>query len=853
MNARFIRLFTTIAISCTLVAANAEDAYQKPLSADDPNYTYEDVGKPVEPGANSLTFDSSDFGMEGPLSVEGTYSSEFGYIVTAMYNQMMGQYNAIGLLADYGDEENRFDITWANQFAAHQRMKFSFERLEQDLDFTYDSGDTSERIAQYSGGAGYQYLFDKGRLNDVEFSGYYAKADSEDLSTVRFVDSSDGNTYDNYRHIAGATSQGLAATLDVLPWRASMMGLGLNYDDVNYDNKYDDIDADNRSGFGFTWSLEQLVTGHLKLELAASQRETNDDYSAKMSTLARVTPTSDIELGLNGERIIGQDSASNDTRLSVEVSYYLDDSYRNHTYSVDSSTNNSLNTWAAQSLAYMDQVLAAADQKTVLVGNALSDEANAVLQSSEDNAVTLQAGIVNSINVEPYIERLNVDTDNKTVEVIGGPDNVTFTYHQAQGLLVSDQVVPSEDIGKEYPPLIMLFVDNKDMATSSKSELARDAGKVVMRVNVAAASNIPFPNPNFSGDFDVTVGSSFTTGTLYLSQWVDGATDATTLFENPSTTDQDMILTNVVGLPAYGLSCTGCESNQANTTQTITISADKVSSSFPADDGLEVSMIGCNTSICSSSAQTIEFTEESTATAPTVTGTTITSPVATAGSSYGGYKFVDEGDITIGSGDINTSKSSYTIYKSTDTTTPITDSGMDVKFTSSEATLEGTPATSYAGDTFDIVVCVKNTESSDTVCNDVDSDPFVLAIGEESTTTQTLTCPSNSNAENGSSSVTQTDDPNGTTYTFYRKKGGSGPNKLISATLKNKNGERQLTCQYTDGIIDDNYVVATPTDSSEGGLILPSDAETGEGNWSGNSCDASTNNKVSDCVITFNE
>lgn len=552
-------LASTFVFTGALADANTTYSTGNSYTVTDPDFPdanpseadYNQVGKPVQDGPDSLTFSNQDFNVFNPVKVSGTYSSAFGYELEAAYTRLLNSTNAISLLGSYSGQENRIDITWAHAWNARQRTKISVERLSQELDFDYDSGSVSEWVPQYAVGAGYQYLFDQGWLNAMELSGYYAQAESQDLDTVRFT-GDDGYLYDNYRHIAGATSKGLAVTADVLPWQTAMLSLGLNYDEVAYDTKYEDTDAEDSKGLGFTLGLEQILSKHSKFELTASQRETYDTYSAKVSVL---TPNN-MELGVMTEATMGNDN-TNENRYSVDFAYYIDDDSRYETgYSVGAAaSSSSLASWAAESLAYMNLVLAAADQKTVRVVSVSDSNSDNELQSSEPT-INLVAGSINTVSIANYLDSSNLTAEQTSAEpkIYGGPANVTFSYKQETKSLVTEQEVPEEDAGQESKPLVVLFPQNgAEAKVVSPVDAIKNKLKNSLVFKVMVDDGLtPYENPDVEKNYGVVtaVGNTQQLPTLFLENFSDPATlpqGTNVLFINPSNTYDELYATDRFG------------------------------------------------------------------------------------------------------------------------------------------------------------------------------------------------------------------------------------------------------------------------------------------------------------------
>ena len=643
MMSRWIKGFVTTAsmfvFSVSLASGNdittTAPNTSTPYSYSDPNSTapsYNNVGRPVDEETQSLMLNNQALGLGAiPVTVSTGYSANYGYELNASFAHNIGFYDAVSLLGAYAPQENRVDITWAHAWTEKQRTKLSIERLEEAMDFDYDSGSVTEWVPQYSYGAGYQYLFNKNWLKNVELTGYYAKAQSQDLSTIRFT-GTDGNIYDNYRHIAGATSKGSEATLNVSPWKTGLVGLGLNYDSVNYDTKYDDTDAENASGLGFTLSLEQLLSKHVKLDLEGSQREVYDDYVAGVSFL---TP-SNLEVGVNGERTLGENGSASDSRFNLNLAYFLDDKNRyENGYSLEDSSQSDLASWASKSVAYMDEVLAAADQKTVQVITP-PESNNPMLQSGDTTPeITLNVGEVNHVDISTYIAGANLtDAQKQTAPIIkGGPSDVEFTYDNATQTLVTKAEVPESVVNKTFEPLVLIFSTDTASERVLTKEALRDVLTDSLTFKVTVGATAPTLNPSFS-PFDSSqpapvVGHAGTWVFKYQNH--NNTTDPLAMFINTNSSKSALYMSS--GYPMIINDTNKCYSAttkaQSDPTETLTITG--ISSSV-CPGNATVQVMTTNTAV-SSPIQTITFSAAPAGT-PVITPDTITDPTILEGQTY---------------------------------------------------------------------------------------------------------------------------------------------------------------------------------------------------------------------------
>ena len=166
----------------------------------------------------------------------------------------------------------------------NQRLKLSSEWLRQDITYAFFSGNSNQWMNQWAIGAGYQFDF-LGYSYDPAFdlSAYYSHAPSKSLSTVtgRFVNSLGVlSHFIDQRRIAGSNAAGIEPGASFSPWIGGRVGLELDYDHVNYDNKFaSDNDA---NGFGGTIRLYQALTENIGLGLSAAVRTPFNNYTANL-------------------------------------------------------------------------------------------------------------------------------------------------------------------------------------------------------------------------------------------------------------------------------------------------------------------------------------------------------------------------------------------------------------------------------------------------------------------------------------------------------------------------------------------------------------------------------------------
>lgn len=329
----------------------------------------------------SLSFTTSDFGWQLPLSLGVEYSQNFGTELDGSFTYGFGFSDAVAAQFNAGTNEYRFNGTFGHALTDFQRVKVSAEYLAQNLNFDFKAGPLDKWVGQGAAGITYEYLFPQHFFHDLNVNAFYSKAWSKDLGYVYFFDPTNLNNdlgiSEDWRRIAGATDKSASVGVDLLPFNTTLFGLQANYDNVHYDMQYP-ITPENpdpsASGLGGTLSLEQLLGKRLKIKLLGSVRKIYDDYTAELDWLALTNADHHLELAFTGEHLannhdeqsVGNNNSS-DNRFGVNFTYKLgngisadkDDSY---TLNITDS-HSDLVSWSSQPAVRMAKVLAAKDEK----------------------------------------------------------------------------------------------------------------------------------------------------------------------------------------------------------------------------------------------------------------------------------------------------------------------------------------------------------------------------------------------------------------------------------------------------------------------------------------------------------
>lgn len=431
----------------------------------------------------TLNLSSDAFGMHGPFSLQAMYSKVLGLFFSGRFTQKLNKNNAASVELNAGKAQRRIAATWGHLFTARQRVKITAENLSQNLDFDFDSGKTSRWIYQNAIGLTYAYLITHGWIQDVNLNAYYSKAISRNLPARIYL--RDGVLWRNYRRIAGGIDKSASLGIDVKPVASTLLGMQLNYDDVYYERRYESNKSD--SGLGVTATLEQLLTENLKIGLLASYRKPYQDYKAQLNWLLNAVSGTQLELGLLGERIIGNLGLANDSRVGVEMNYSWggDTSASSAKYGALTLNNaiGNLTDWTAQPAVHMQQVLAIKDQKS-----------EAITPAPYRPDTRIAANNSNQLKVHPQ-EQVKINIAARFSSFAGASKDSKTTYaveklpvsHDLQfkdGVLsINKDSFQSRDVGQQF---VLKFV--------SHSSMTNLASVIPLTIVVVGNGNVPYPN-----------------------------------------------------------------------------------------------------------------------------------------------------------------------------------------------------------------------------------------------------------------------------------------------------------------------------------------------------------------------
>lgn len=307
----------------------------------------------------NLTFAA---GLGTAPGVTKNSSNFLGGIFHGQFTHGLTYNTAASVIAEAGPRNYRASGTVGMAINPRNRIKLTGEYLTQDIDYNFYSGRTRQWVEQGAFGAEYQYaLYD--RLQDYLFlKGFYSHAPSKSLGTRSgsFIDSS-GNTvlWTNMRRIAGSNAGGINPGVTSHPWLGAEASIGLNYDSVVYDNKYQT--KRKAQGFGSTGSITQAFFGFGQLFQAGVSAAFRAPFNYYQASLDWVNPfrMSNLLVGVFGGYTVGKQTLPSTSLVGLNLAYAFDAPapVRQAIHQSQSFIS-----WVAQPAVNLPQVLAIADE-----------------------------------------------------------------------------------------------------------------------------------------------------------------------------------------------------------------------------------------------------------------------------------------------------------------------------------------------------------------------------------------------------------------------------------------------------------------------------------------------------------
>ena len=315
-------------------------------------------------GINSLS--SSDFGVAGPLSFRYSHEDWFGDSWGIKYTQRFGDVFAGSALVESGPDTSRLGATIGFRLFENGFAKASAEKLSQELPFHFSTGDINQKMHQNAYGARYQHIFDNEFLRGIDFGGYYANTPNKWLDPIIFKKQL-GEKWIHERHIAGATSKGLDAGVDLAVTGTTGLTGHVYHDVVKYNTRLDKCYGKCKArknydgnGIGVSLGVTQIVTDKVKFVVEGEKRKLYDTYQATVSWVPPVLSTLGLELSLIGKHVRGYNQTPNTDEVLFDIGFHFD---KIGSYKLPSlMASKDLNAWTSEPAVYMQRVLAVSEE-----------------------------------------------------------------------------------------------------------------------------------------------------------------------------------------------------------------------------------------------------------------------------------------------------------------------------------------------------------------------------------------------------------------------------------------------------------------------------------------------------------
>ncbi len=331
---------------------------------------------PIVPVPSNLVFSTEQFGLSGPLTAALSYSDLTGTFVSGQYLKQLADKLAIGVLGEYGDKQYRLNGTLGFFLDEQSLFKFSVERFNQKLPFSFDSGSIKQRVGQDAFGARYQKYLGYSLLNNMSLGAYYAKAGNVALDSLSFTSNGSnclsleaGLHCVNERNIAGGTSAGADIGLGIFLTSQTALEGRLYYDTLRYNTIFTYGSSYDRDGFGGAVFAHQLLTSNLKFSAGAEVRKIYNTYNLALSWIPPLSASTSGELALTAQRVISHNQTPDNDIVGLQFTLLTDrTNYENRAYYLARQPSlRDISVWVKQPAVKMNQVLAIAEQFTHLV------------------------------------------------------------------------------------------------------------------------------------------------------------------------------------------------------------------------------------------------------------------------------------------------------------------------------------------------------------------------------------------------------------------------------------------------------------------------------------------------------
>lgn len=492
----------------------------------------------IVPFLDSFAFTTEQLGLAGPFAGWATYSNLTGLFFSGQYLKKFTDFAAIGLLGEYGSKQYRFNGTLGFNLSARTLLKFTVERFNQKLPFSFESGNLEKRVGQNAFGARLQTSLNKW-INNINVGGYYSNAENVHLNPLLFetngsncVGAQAGLLCSLERNIAGGTSAGVDIGAGAFVTPMSTLEAKVYYDSLRYKTIFDAHSTHNTSGLGWGLKAQQLVLSNIKISAGAQVRKIYNTYDIALAWLPKLTTAAGTELALTLQRVISHNPTPSNDSVGVRFTMLTDKAnYEEKIYKLATKNSQSdIGVWVKQPAVKMNQVLAIAEQVTHLVAPTITSitpsngpitGGNTVVingRNFPNNALVMFGGQIaavvgvslNSITVvapavstEGFVDLTITTPDNQTSRLSKG-----YQYGNASALPVLFRISPAYGNTSGVLGVRIFgnnFVPGNSLKASTPNTTINFGGKTITPISVTKTELLFNAPPNPAGAVNIRV------------------------------------------------------------------------------------------------------------------------------------------------------------------------------------------------------------------------------------------------------------------------------------------------------------------------------------------------------------
>ncbi|MFV0339801.1 MAG: cadherin repeat domain-containing protein [Parachlamydiaceae bacterium] len=287
--------------------------------------------------------------------------------------------SAASLILQGGENNMRANATLGAYFTDQQRVKASYDFMEERLAYRFCTGKTHKWMQQHAGGIKYDYLLDDCSFKTITIGGFYSYAPSKKLSSKQlapalFLD----------RHISGSNYWNVDIGTTASLWEGGFLGVEVNYARLTYNNKF--YDDKKLNGVGAKVTLDQYLWNDFRFHAEGEWRRFSRYIEGRVSK-AFCFECGTLDVGVFASRLVGEHGLGDNTRYGIELglgvqgastaaSYYTYDPCRCRTAC-------DLIAWIAEAAVEMPAIYAIAEQRVRCSGTPVALQPTVELPLSE--------------------------------------------------------------------------------------------------------------------------------------------------------------------------------------------------------------------------------------------------------------------------------------------------------------------------------------------------------------------------------------------------------------------------------------------------------------------------------------